>query len=443
MNRLLRLLLCFTIVNCMCRGIFSASEFSALASQSETRILTVQDAIQMTLAYSPEVLIAKAQAMRAEEAVRETRSLNLPQVVTGTGLAYNNGYPLSIEGSAPSIFQIGVSQSIFSKKNANLIREAEEYQKAGRIGAESAQNDLAAKTAMVYYELHQSRQAITVTSAGLDAALRYRNLVDELFTAGKVRPVEVTQAKKAVNSCRQQLLVAQEQARVSESELRELAGLSPSVAIQTSEPLIDNPEFDLPEDVLYQKAIEHTPEILRSELNAKAREFHIEAEKGESMPRMDIIGQYALFSRANNYDDYFNRFTRNNFLLGLSLQVPIFNGYRTRARVAQSRQELSEEQHKLQRMKSDLKMNIQRGQSALRIARGACDLARSDLLAAKEMVLVNEALLESGRISRKELEDLRSQLQQKELVLLETDRILFQRKVEMLRALGSLVSSIQ
>jgi outer membrane protein len=272
--------------------------------------------------------------------VRETRSLNLPQVVTGAGLAYNNGYPLSIEGSAPSIFQIGASQSIFSKKNANLMREAEEYQKAGRIGAESAQNDLAAKTAMVYNELYQSRQAMVVASAGLDAALRYRDLVDELFAAGKVRPVEVTQAKKAVNSGRQQLLVAQEQARVSESELRELTGLSSSVAIQTSEPLIDNPEFELPEDVLYLKAVEHTPEILRPEANVKAREFHIEAEKGESMPRMDIIGQYALFSRANNYDDYFNRFTRNNFLLGLSLQVPIFNGYRTRARVAQSRQEL-------------------------------------------------------------------------------------------------------
>jgi hypothetical protein len=94
-------------------------------------------------------------------------------------------------------------------------------------------------------------------------------------------------------------------------------------------------------------------------------------------------------------------------------------------------------------MKSDLKMTIQRGQSALRIARGACDFARSDLSAAKEMILVNEALLESGRISRKELEDFRSQLQQKELVLLETDRILFQRKVEMLRAMGSIVSAIQ
>jgi outer membrane protein len=443
MDTHLRMLLFVWITCCLCSGMLSASEFSEPASQSETRVLTVQEAVQMALAYSPEVLIAKAQAVRSAEAVRETRSLNLPQVVTGTGLAYNNGYPLSIEGAAPSIIQIGATQSIFSKKNSNLIREAEEYQKAGRMGAESARNDLAAKTAMVYYELHQSRQVIAVASAGLEVTLGHRNLVEELFAAGKVRPVDVTQAKKAVNSARQQLLIAQEQAKVSESELRELTGLPLSVAIQTSEPIIDSPEFELTEELLYQKALENTPEILRAEANAKAKEFHIEAEKGESLPRMEVVGQYALFSRANNYDDYFSRFTRNNFLVGFSLQVPIFNGYRTRARVAQSRQELSEEQYKLQRIKSDLKMNIQRGQSALRIARGACDLARSDLLAAREMIQVNEALQEGGRISGKEMEDFRSQLQQKELALFEADRILFQRKLEMLRAIGSLISAIQ
>src|SRR5512143_3936584 len=87
--------------------------------------LTLADTLRRILARAPEVALARAQADRALEAVREARSANLPQVVTGTGLAYNNGFPLSIEGAAPSIVQFGVTQSIFSKKNKNLILEAE------------------------------------------------------------------------------------------------------------------------------------------------------------------------------------------------------------------------------------------------------------------------------------------------------------------------------
>ena len=86
-------------------GTLSASE-QAGSPQPEARALTVQEAVRLTLSRSPEVLVAEAQAARAREALRESRSANLPRLFAGTGLAYNNGYPLSIEGAAPSIFQL-------------------------------------------------------------------------------------------------------------------------------------------------------------------------------------------------------------------------------------------------------------------------------------------------------------------------------------------------
>jgi outer membrane protein TolC len=103
-------------------------------------VLTLREAVRQALARGPDVLLAQAEAAKAGEALRETRSINLPQVVVGTGLAYNNGFPLSIEGAAPSIIQLGVNQAIFSKKNRNLIREAEEGSKAGAAAPDSARN---------------------------------------------------------------------------------------------------------------------------------------------------------------------------------------------------------------------------------------------------------------------------------------------------------------
>jgi outer membrane protein len=442
MKKLPGILCLFIAISFTCPRKLSAADYGT-DQPSESRVLTLQDAVRMALAHSPQILLAKAQTIRASEAVRESRSLNRPQLYTGTGLAYNNGFPLSIEGSAPSIFQIGASQPILNKKNANLIREAEESVKASRLGTESARNDLVMKTATVYYELYRARRVVDLATAQLDAVLKQMETVESLLEAGKARPVDATLAGTAVNSARQQLLVAREEAMLAVIELKELTGLPDSISIKTLEPQIDSPAFEQEGEALFREALEHTPEILQAEANLRAKEFHVEAEKGERRPRMEIISEYALFSRSNHYEDYFNRFTRNNYLLGLSIQVPLFDGFRTSARVAQSRQEVTEEQCRLQRIKSDLKLDIQRGLSALRIARGASDLARSDMEAAMEMVQVNETLLQSGRISSKDFEETRLQLQQKESAQLEADQALFQRKLEFLRTIGSLAAVLQ
>ena len=443
MNKLLGTLIILFAASYGGPKMLPASEPINPGLQQETRTMTVQEVVQMALGHSPEVMIAKAQELRAGEAVRETRSLNRPQLYAGTGLAYNNGFPLSIEGSAPSIFQVAASQSIFSKKNANLIREAEQSMKASSYRTDSARNDLAMKTAWSYYNLHRARQTIALASERLKAAQKQLELVETQFDAGRVRPVDVMLTRTAVMTVEQQLLVAQEEASLGERELRELVGLPDTVSIKTLEPRIDSIILEMDGDALYSKALESTPEILSAEARLKAKKFHVEAEKGESWPRLELISEYALFSRSNNYEDYFNRFTRNNYLLGLSVQVPLFTGSRTKSRVEQSRQEVSEEHYRLQSMKSDLKLNIHRGVGSLRIARSNLELVRSEKEAAQEVLEANKILLESGMISVKDFEDSRMQLQQKELAVLQANEAVFQSKLEILHAAGVIASEIQ
>lgn len=424
--------------------IFGTVAFASMPArpdtQPEAKVLTIQEAIRLTVERAPEVSLAAAQATRAGQALQEIRALNLPQVVTGTGLAYNNGFPLSIEGAAPSIFQIGLSQSIFSKKNKNLILEAEASSKASQLGPEATRNELAAKAALVYYELHQARKLKSLWADRLETAAKDQHITESLLEAGKVRPLEVTLAKTATSFAQHQVLIADEQVKMAEAELRDLTGISDSTPIQTTEPEIDNQLLDQPAENLYRRALETHPEVLQAEANLRAKEFHVEAEKGDGRPRLEIVSQYALFSRTNNYADFFSRFTRNNFIIGLSVQVPVFNGHRTSARVAQSQQEVAEARFRLQRMKSDLKLSIERSLSALRIARGARDLAGNEVSATRESLQVNETLLQGGRISSRNVELSRSQLREKEIAQLETQKVLFQRKIELLRVTGTIAS---
>jgi outer membrane protein TolC len=323
------------------------------------------------------------------------------------------------------------------------MRESNEVVKVSQLGSDFSRNELASKIAAIYYQLHQARRVSSLTSIRLEKTRKQQELLESSLSAGQLRPIDSVMAKTAVAAVQQQLLIAQEQAKVAEAELKEMTGIPSTTSIQTVDPMLESSIYKSDEETLFQQSVKSNPEILQAEAAIKAKEFHVAAERGENYPRLDAVTEYSLFSRSNNYEDYYRRFQRNNFLIGISLQIPIFNGFRTSARVAQSKHEVDEEKYKLQRIKSNLRINIQHGLSALRIARGASELAAGDLEATKEMIQVNSILLESGRISMKEFEDAQLQLQQKEMAKLEAEQTLFQRKLELLRITGSVVSTLQ
>jgi outer membrane protein len=401
-------------------------------------VLTLRQAVRLALARAPEVFLAQAEATKAKAAVRETRSVNLPQVVTGTGLAYNNGFPLSMEGAAPSIVELGLSQTILSKKNKNLTREAEEESNASQAGPDSARNSLAAKVALFYNELHQARLSVPLLEQQQEAATKNQQFTEVLLQAGKGLALDLTLAKLAIASVGQRLLVARERAQLAEAGLRELTGIPESETIRTETPEITDELLALPMEALYQKTLETHPEIREAKANLRAQEFRVEAEKGERYPEFTVVSQYALFSRINNYQDYFSRFTRNNYILGLSIQFPIFNGFRTDARVAQSRQDLAAARLRLERLESDLKLSLERSASELRIAAGAAEVARLEVIACEGKLKNCETLLEAGRVDPAELNNARMQLLEKRVAAIEAEKALFECQVGLLQASGSL-----
>jgi len=420
----------------------SSPAWAAAPDSQQVRPLTLQEAVQMAFANSPDVLLAKVHTAQAGEAVQEARSLNRPHATVGTGLAYNNGFPLSIEGAAPSLVEFGVSQSIFSKKNNNLIREAEESRKASEMGTDSARNELAARVAQAYYGLHQARKTDALWSERLTALEKEQQVVEDLLQMGRTRPLDLMLARTAVTGARQQLLAAQEQERLAAIELRQLTNLPDGTEIQTTEPVIDGQSVEAPPDVLFQQAVEVQPEILQAQTTLHAREFHLEATKGEKYPEVAVVSEYSLFSRTNNYQNYFQTFTRNNFLIGLSLQYPIFNGFRTRAREGQSRQEVEAARLQLERLKSNLRLSIERNVSALKLARGALEVARQEVVAARESMQVDETLLEAGRIDFKGLQAARSHVADKQIAALDAEKTVFQCKIDILRATGTISQAL-
>src|SRR5947209_19888666 len=98
----------------------------SLVLQAETRSLTLRQALDIAVSSSPDLAMARLDEQSAQESVRVARDPFTPRVIVGSGLAYTSGFPMSIEGSAPSIVQAHAAQYLFNRPQSYVVAQAKE-----------------------------------------------------------------------------------------------------------------------------------------------------------------------------------------------------------------------------------------------------------------------------------------------------------------------------
>src|SRR5260370_41436318 len=104
--------------------IFLATAFAASQSTQEAQPLPFRTVIELALKNSATTGIATADLQRARATYAQSRDLFLPQMVLGSGLAYSYGFPLSLEGAAPSIFNVNIQEILFNPAHRQNIKAA-------------------------------------------------------------------------------------------------------------------------------------------------------------------------------------------------------------------------------------------------------------------------------------------------------------------------------
>src|SRR5579871_36927 len=93
-------------------GIFLLSAAACLCAQSEP--FTLKRAVELAQKKSAPAVIAETDQKIAEQGIEQARSLYMPQVAVGSGIGYTRGFPLTLEGAAPSLFIINSQQSVLN-----------------------------------------------------------------------------------------------------------------------------------------------------------------------------------------------------------------------------------------------------------------------------------------------------------------------------------------
>ena len=88
--------------------------------------MTLRDVVRRAVEQNPDVTLAASTKRAPATPCRLPRTRSHPASLVGSGLAYSNGFPMSIEGSAPSIVQAHASQYLFNRPQSYAVAQAKE-----------------------------------------------------------------------------------------------------------------------------------------------------------------------------------------------------------------------------------------------------------------------------------------------------------------------------
>src|ERR1700722_13723057 len=141
--------------------------------------LPLKRAVELALAHSTTAAAASADEQRVFASYQEIKNQYLPQFVLGSGLGKSWGYPLSLEGSAPSIVNFNSQSTLYNPALREFVRAAKTDWSAATLQTKDQRNQVIQDTVLSYAELSKWETLLGHLQEEHAAAIQTEQLVSQ------------------------------------------------------------------------------------------------------------------------------------------------------------------------------------------------------------------------------------------------------------------------
>ena len=444
----------------LCRGTLTAKwtlAFFLIPASLLAQSVSLKRVVELALTHATGAAIAAADEQQASANYEELRNNYIPQLATGAGLGYSYGFPLALEGSAPSLFNLTAQSALLNPALRAFVRAAKADSAVAALKIKDQRNQIIQDAALSYAELSKWELRLARLQETEAAANKMQTSVTERVKEGIDSELDGIRARLSVARIRQRIAEAQGGADVLREHLAKLTGL-PAANIQTDPESIPAPPAAAGNPAGPNKtANEAATSSLSVEAaveHARAQYLRAQGERRSLWPSIDFAAQYALLSRFNNFQNYYipsrpcttslgeflcvtSSFQQNNATVGVSIRFPLLNlSQRARARAADAdavkatkqadaaRNQVSEETLRLQR-------SVAQMQAAREVAQLEYEIAQKNLTAVQTRI-------DAGTATLHDLDDASSQASERFIILQDVSFELERNELGVLRSTGDL-----
>jgi outer membrane protein TolC len=408
--------------------------FFAIAAQAEP--LPLKRAVELALSHATVTGVSAADTEHAFAAYRESHDNHIPQLIFGSGLGKSWGFPLSLEGSAPSIFNINTQSALFNPALSKATAAARTEWKASTLQNQDQRNQVIQDAVLSYVELNKWEQRIGRLHEDEAAANKLEQALTERVKEGVDSPQEQIKARLAAARVRLRIAEAEGSADVLREHLARLTAL-PAASIETVPDSM--PAFAplAPEDNFISKAETNNPSVLAAEQRARAQYLRAESEHKSMWPSVDFAAQYARLAQYNNYDVFYKKFEANNATVGVAIRFPLVN-YSQRARAQAADADAVKARRQAEAAKNQVSEETLKLQRAVRQLEAAQEVAQLEYQLTQSNLESTQTRVDAGTATIKDLGEMRGQLSERYIMLQDTIFELQRARVGLLRATGDL-----
>jgi outer membrane protein TolC len=438
-------------------GLFTAL-FSSASAQNVVQ-LNLKETLEYALENNVDAKNARLELLIAETTVKEETSKGLPQINGAFNFNYNPAVPILFvpnEGifADPTIdadvvplrfgvaYQSGLgvtaSQMIFDGsffvglRAAKTLRELTEYD---RIKTE---NDVIESVKKAYFGVLVNSERIKLAEANLT---RIDSLLEEtkaLNRAGFIEKIEVSRIQVQRNNTYTQVERSKTGYEISKQLLKIQMGLPRQIEVQITETLAELNSEEKINEMLVMEGMSRI-EVNQLQMNLELANLDLKNNHVQYMPSIDFNANYQRSGASNSLNMVYN--SANWFsssLLGVSMQIPIFDGFLKSAKIQRNRVQIKQLENQRLFLDDNIELEIYQARTNLKNDMNILLVQRENMALAQEVYDISKIKYNEGVGSNLEVVEADAALIESEINYLSALYDGLIAKVDLEKALGIL-----
>ncbi len=331
--------------------------------------LTLKDALNYALEHNTAAKKALLEIDKGKYKTQEVRSQALPQITGNAGLTYNAiiGQLVADIGGQTQSFKMGqtwnsvagvqLSQQLFNQQVFTGLQAAKSSEAYYRLNAQLTQEQVIEQVANNYYQVLVNRQQLNVIDTNIKNVKVVEKIIANQYKNGLAKKIDVDR----INVNLTNLTTQREQVSNSITQLENVLKFSMGMPVTTQITLPPSELTEVKQNPVLADTVSlaSRTELKLLDVQKNLLNLQRKAYVAEYYPNLSLNANYNYNSQSNGFDFLKSNRQAIGFdasAIGLTLRIPIFNGFLTRSKVRQADVEIK--QYEADRLETTNALNM-------------------------------------------------------------------------------------
>lgn len=248
-------------------------------------------------------------------------------------------------------------------KKQNSLKQRKTSREMASLSVKETENNLQEQIIQLFVQILYSNEAVKVNAHTLEVSEKNYARGEEMLRAGMISKVELAQLESQMATDKYQLLMAQNTLRDYKLQLKQLLELEGTDEMNLLLPELSDEQVLVPLPLqadVYRQALNNRPEIKREQLNIESSRYGISIAKAGKYPTLSLSASTGSNTNSASSQSWGSQMKYGwNNMIGLQLNIPIFDNRQSKSALEKARLQMSNSQLELEEKKKALYQTIE------------------------------------------------------------------------------------